>query len=138
MDITQVSNWIKSSGVARGIKAPQLKRLATEIVQYQEVQQLLYEVLGQFESGLSADQIVSDLKNGRLKWDSSAYKEQQNNRQIRDNMLANPPEVREGEIACPKCKQKKTLVVEMQTRSADEGFTYWIHCLNPDCKAITK
>ena len=57
---------------------------------------------------------------------------------MNDEILEKPPEIREGEIECPKCHQKKTLVVEMQTRSADEGYTYYIHCYNSKCRAITK
>ncbi len=46
--------------------------------------------------------------------------------------------VDQGEMECPRCHSKKTLVVEMQTRSADEGFTYYIHCFNPKCNKVTK
>lgn len=39
--------------------------------------------------------------------------------------------IQEGIYTCNKCKSKRTFHIEKQTRSADEGYTVIIHCL--DC-----
>jgi len=41
-------------------------------------------------------------------------------------------EVAEGDLTCPKCKSKKVIRKEMQTRSADESATVFCECF--DCK----
>ena len=41
-------------------------------------------------------------------------------------------EVAEGDLTCPKCKSKKIIRKEMQTRSADESATVFCECF--DCK----
>jgi transcription elongation factor S-II len=42
----------------------------------------------------------------------------------------------EGVFKCPKCGHKKTIQHEIQTRSADEPMTIFIHCLS--CKYVWK
>lgn len=41
-------------------------------------------------------------------------------------------DVAEGDLTCPKCKSKKIIRKEMQTRSADESATVFCECF--DCK----
>ncbi len=120
------------------LKPGQAKALTSVIIEYDDPEELAYEAIGLLSEGIKYSKIKEDFIAGRFGWAGVMYNEQRNTRALRDNILAKPPEVREGEIECPKCHQKKTLVVEMQTRSADEGFTYSIHCFNPKCKAITK
>ena len=40
--------------------------------------------------------------------------------------------VAEGDLTCPKCKSKRIIRKEMQTRSADESATVFCECFN--CK----
>ena len=41
-------------------------------------------------------------------------------------------DVAEGDLVCPKCKSRKIIRKEMQTRSADESATVFCECF--DCK----
>jgi len=108
------------------------------IINYEDVEDLLYEIIGLLDANESFDNILKNISENNFAWNNTFYNKFYEKRLYKDNMLAKPPEIREGEIECPKCHLKKTLVVEMQTRSADEGFTYAIHCFNPKCKAKTK
>lgn len=119
-------------------KPKQIEELQDLILQYDSPQELLYEIIGLSDSGMSFAKIKKDFKEEKFGWEGLAFEQQQWTREAKDKQLTNPPEVREGEMECPKCKKKKTIVIEVQTRSADEGFTYYIHCFNPDCKKITK
>jgi DNA-directed RNA polymerase subunit M/transcription elongation factor TFIIS len=116
----------------------QIKELVSIIIEYDDVNEVIYQAIGLLEQGTPFKDIKEDFLKGKFYWNNKIYSKYRENRAFKDNTLKNPPEVREGELECPKCKQKKTLVVEMQTRSADEGFTYFIHCLNDNCRAITK
>jgi DNA-directed RNA polymerase subunit M/transcription elongation factor TFIIS len=120
------------------LTAKQQGMLTDIIIDYDESDSLLYEAIGLLNAGQSYSQVFNAFSNGCFKWNSKIYKEMYDKRTLNDLMLAKPPEIRDGEIECPKCHKKKTFIVEMQTRSADEGYTYYIHCLNPTCKAITK
>lgn len=98
----------------------------------------LYEVLGQLDSGVSVKEIHTILKKKETGWDMPTFKELRDERERSDNLVENPPQPREGEFKCPKCKSLKTMATWEQTRSADEGLTYTLHCFNPNCKAKTK
>lgn len=116
----------------------QIKTLVRAILEYDESDELAYQVVGMLNSGTPIEEIIEDLNDNRLGWNSNVFSELRQTREFKDKMISEPPEIREGEMECPKCHLKKTIVVPMQTRSADEGFTYYIHCFNPNCKKITK
>jgi DNA-directed RNA polymerase subunit M/transcription elongation factor TFIIS len=80
--------------------------------------------------------VIEELKNGIQGWATLAFAENRESRKKKDQMLERPPEIRDGDQECVKCKQRKVIVVEMQTRSADEGFTYQVVCYNAECKFI--
>jgi DNA-directed RNA polymerase subunit M/transcription elongation factor TFIIS len=105
---------------------------------YDEKDEILYEIIGLIHEKYSIKDIIQDLTKKRFSWKSHYYKTFHKNREVQDAQLENPPEIREGEIECPKCKTKKTILVEMQIRRADEGFTYEIHCFNPTCKFVKR
>ena len=46
-----------------------------------------------------------------------------------DLYIQTPPEVAEGVLLCKKCKSKKVLSFQTQTRSADEPMTTVAKCL---------
>lgn len=112
--------------------------LAKVIDEYDDPEELVYQAAGLLNEDFPYKKLLAEYKKGQFFWNSAEYQEHRALQKERDSMLANPPEVREGEIECPKCHSKKTLTIETQSRSADEGFTYYIHCLNPKCKAITR
>jgi len=116
----------------------QAKKLSKIISKYEEAQEVLYNTIGVLEAGIPFNKVLAEVDSENIYWNSCVFDEYKRQREIKDGILAKPPEIREGEIECPKCHMKKTLVVEMQTRSADEGFTYSIHCYNSKCKAVTK
>ena len=123
---------------ATRIKKADAARLAELIIEYDEPREIVYEVVGMINTNINVETIVDDLSHDRLNWYASPFRKIVETRKQKDQMIEKPPEMREGEIECPKCKQKKTIIVEMQTRSADEGYTYFIHCLNEKCKAVTR
>lgn len=116
----------------------QIQTLIGLIEEYDYPKKILYEIIGLLNENINYNDIVNDLKNRKSYWDLSNYKIYQDKRHLEDALLEKPPEITEGETSCPKCHQKKVLVVEMQTRSADEGYTYYIKCFNPTCRAISK
>jgi DNA-directed RNA polymerase subunit M/transcription elongation factor TFIIS len=115
-----------------------LNEMLSIVDEYEESKELIYEIIGLLNNDMKIDDIITELKNEHFGWDNKIFNNYKKIRQFRDTMLSKPPEVREGDIQCPKCHLYKTVVVEMQTRSADEGFTYSIHCLNPKCMKISK
>ena len=120
------------------LKSKQINDLVLKISEYSESDELFYEILGLLNEGFSFNNIIKNINKNNFSWNNSFYKKFAEKRDYKDNMLSKPPEIKDGETECPKCLAKKTLIVEMQTRSADEGFTYFLHCLNPNCKKITK
>ncbi len=120
------------------LKLDEINTLIDIILKYEETDDLAYEAIGLLNAGTKYTQLKKDFLAERFGWEGFPYRKHREKRSFRDNILANPPEVREGEFECSQCHYKKTMVVEMQTRSADEGFTYYIHCFNPKCKAVTK
>ena len=120
------------------LKPAQINTLIKLLDEYDDPEYVAYEVIGQLNSGTTFTSIKKDLADGRDNWKMSFFKELKNVRDERDERLENPIEIREGEMECPKCHTTKTLVVPMQTRSADEGTTYYIVCMNPTCKKVTK
>jgi len=135
MNIVELTALFKES---TKLKPKQIQVLVKIILNYNETEELAYEAIGLLNEGIEYAKVKQDFLAERFAWKGRPYLEHRQTRDFRDNMLANPPQVREGEMECPKCHKKQTLVTEMQTRSADEGFTYFINCLNPKCKKITK
>lgn len=133
MNIETVNSILKDY-----VKGNSVEILSNIVMSYEDTNNILYEVIGLLQEGISYKNIIEDYSAGNTGWSGSCYKEYKRQRDIADALLLKPLEIKDGEIECPKCKKTKTLVVEMQTRSADEGFTYYIHCFNPRCKVITK
>ena len=106
------------------LKPVQIKVLTRIILEYDDPQELAYQAVGLLNNGVSYSKLKSDYQQEKFGWDSVLYVKERDARGYKDKILETPPEVREGEMKCPACNQAKTLVVEMQTRSADEGCTY--------------
>ncbi len=120
------------------LKPKQVSKLLELLVEYEEIDQIFYETVGQLSTGIKYETILDDLMSDKTMFDSTIYKDLKFQRELKDKSIEHPPELKEGEIDCSKCKQKKTIIVEFQSRSCDEGFTYEIHCYNKDCKFIKR
>ena len=135
MNVKEINSILKE---CTKLKTSQRDDLTNILIGYDESDDLLYEAIGLLNEGKSFSTVRDSFTASQFKWDNDQYIDLREKRELNDLMLAKPPEIRDGEIECPKCHKKKTFIVEMQTRSADEGYTYYIHCFNPSCKAITK
>ena len=107
-------------------------------MQYEDQKRIVYDILGEIKKGQKIANVMSNIKEKRFGWDSTFFNPYHDKHLRFCERIETPPEIREGEIQCPKCKTKKTVLVEMQLRSADEGFTYEIHCFNPKCKYVKR
>lgn len=114
-----------------------IKQIVNEIVKYQEEDEVFYELyFALSEQQYDLKSALNDLKNKKFEWSLSIFDNLKKQKYEKDQEIENPPEIREGEIECCKCKSKKTITLESQLQRADEGFTYFIHCLN--CKYVKK
>lgn len=100
---------------------------------------LYYNCIERIYAGISFKTIYKDIKKDRIDFLStdSRYQQYINERELKDQQLENPPVMKDGIAPCPKCKEKKTVIIEFQGRSCDEGFTYELHCYNKKCN-LTK
>lgn len=74
-------------------------------------------------------------KNKTL-WNHPRYDTIRNDIEEQDNFSSRPIEVEEGVMECFKCGSKRTISFQKQTRSADEGFTTFVQCVQ--CKSRWK
>lgn len=73
--------------------------------------------------------VLGEVKEGKIGWESSTYKEVAENLTEYDQYLKNPFEVAEGVSECKKCGSKKTWSIQKQTRSSDEPMTTFTRCV---------
>lgn len=66
-------------------------------------------------------------------WDHKNFNTIKNEFERDCDLILNPPTVMEGFVECMYCKSTKTINFQKQTRSADEGATTFIKCMNPAC-----
>eukprot|EP00171_Calliarthron_tuberculosum_P008003 IDg8003t1 len=74
------------------------------------------------------DMSSKQLANEELK----KTREKVQEKMTRDAMPYNKPAASTSEFKCGKCKQRKCTYFQMQTRSADEPLTTFVHCVNCD------
>ena|SRR3989304_289285 len=117
---------------------PQITSILKQTNSHENSRELAYQVIGQLNEGIPFADVLKDLNAKKFGWDAGVFSNLHKERLFHDTLLENPPDIKDGEIECPKCHCKHTMVIEMQTRSMDEGYTYYIHCFNPKCKAITR
>lgn len=103
------------------LEASRLGKLITD-------EETLYEIIGQLNDNIPPKDIVASLKKGHTGWELPAFNDLQKQRTEKDNLIQNPPKPREGEIKCPRCGSLETVLRQLQTRSADEGFTDFVKC----------
>ena len=97
---------------------------------------LAYEKVGEFLTAKAqvgstkTNDILKDIQKNVVGWDSSVYEDFRRKQQNYILQIVEKPKVKEGELPCrnPRCKSKKTVYFEKQTRSADEGFSAFVAC----------
>lgn len=72
--------------------------------------------------------IKNTVKKGKLCWNHRTYEKLTNKEREYDTYLRTPPEVEEGVLQCKKCKSRKVVSYQVQTRSADEPMTTVAKC----------
>lgn len=102
-----------------------------EVVYNKEV----YDKLGEIMNAEEKEQrikITSDIFKVRTGTNSVFFEPFKNKRDIENDRMLNPPEVKQGIFQCRKCKSKRTWSYQLQTRSADEPMTNFVTCV--ECK----
>jgi DNA-directed RNA polymerase subunit M/transcription elongation factor TFIIS len=81
-------------------------------------------------------EIITDIKKGQFMWKYSTYNNLRDKEIYEYKMITNPIDVKEGIWTCRKCQGKRTVSIQIQTRSADESMTNFIKCYTPNLKGI--
>lgn len=97
---------------------------------------LQYDILSRLKSGEKFADILQDIKKDKYSWSTKDNYDLNNKRELYNQQLKTPSKMNDGVAKCPKCSKKKTVIVEFQGRSCDEGFTYELHCYNDDCSLV--
>jgi len=86
---------------------------------------------------LNIQEKINNDKNYCL-WDNDAFDTIRKQFAHECDIILNPPCIQESIVQCPKCHSTKTMNYQIQTRSADEGSTTIIKCMNPKCGKISR
>ena len=63
-------------------------------------------------------------------WEDPIFSSHRKKEEEYDLYIQSPIEVEEGVLVCPKCKSKKVLSFQTQTRSSDEPMTTIAKCVS--------
>jgi len=100
-----------------------------------------YEKVGHLlicQDRLEREQILADIKNGDIGFDSHPYEVFRQKQKDVCSFTAQGPKVEKGEFPCrnPKCKSKECFFYQVQTRGLDEPATTFVTCTK--CKTRYK
>lgn len=70
------------------------------------------------------------LLEGKILTRCEAYDKMWKQQKEQDEYIENPMEMVDGVIQCGACKKWRIMVVQKQTRSADEGYTMFYTCVS--------
>jgi DNA-directed RNA polymerase subunit M/transcription elongation factor TFIIS len=90
-----------------------------------------YEKLGDIIKGhISYNEVLQDIKNGNIDWDSCSFKEYKFKEEQLTNEKIEGPKLKKGEFQCQNkdCKSFECYHYQAQQRSADEGATTHVVC----------
>lgn len=98
--------------------------------------EILYEVIGHLDPSdpqhVTEKTVLADLKKGRLGWNATLFASRRAELTHAQEVIANADlNVKEGEFTCSKCKSRRVVYDQLQTRKADEGVTTFLRCI--DC-----
>jgi transcription elongation factor S-II len=89
----------------------------------------IYEILGMSYNNYSVKSICKDIYNNKFKLNKRIYDSWKECQDELDDLLAHPLEIVEGISECFKCKSKRILTYQIQTRSCDETSTTFMWCI---------
>lgn len=101
----------------------------SEKVPESDIDSCCYQVAGLLMHDNEMKQVLGEVKEGKIGWNSSCFKEVAETIEEYDQYLKNPFEVAEGVSECKKCGSKKTWSIQKQTRSSDEPMTTFTRCV---------
>lgn len=116
--------------VLKTVGAKNIKTLLSRIpkdVDESTRKRFLYQIVGN---------ILSNTPTESLGWEHPMYQQDKKEMDEYEAYLDKPFEVTEGVMECKRCRSKKTWSFQRQERSADEGFTCYVHCI--DCGLQSK
>lgn len=93
---------------------------------------IIYELAYEMKDGKSLSEIFQQLKQTKFGLQHPDFSEISEKIKETDNFMNNNFESTEGVNECSKCKSKRTISFTKQVRSADEGTSVFITCV--DCK----
>uniref|UniRef100_A0A6C0LXK1 TFIIS-type domain-containing protein n=1 Tax=viral metagenome TaxID=1070528 RepID=A0A6C0LXK1_9ZZZZ len=99
------------------------------IVGVQTFPTLYYEILGRLMESKTQDDrktIMANVREGKI---VTAMDEYEFRRYLANDRLVRPPKVSKGAHRCKKCRSEETVGYGLQTRSGDEGMTFFITCV---------
>jgi DNA-directed RNA polymerase subunit M/transcription elongation factor TFIIS len=118
-----VSNGYKDANAVKA--AANLETSLFETLDTEEYGSVVYEIL-------STKRGVVTYRGTDL-WHLPCFKTICLNHEKMKEMLTGAVEVVEGVLECPKCKFKKVMSFELQTRGADEPMTTFATCARKEC-----
>jgi len=97
---------------------------------YEKVGELVYSK----KNKKNKKEVMEDIKNDIIGWDSSVYQEYADSRIKDRESIIQKPKLQKGGFPCRKIncegnKTKNTIWYQIQTRSGDEGMTTFVTCL---------
>lgn len=93
----------------------------------------LFEIMFKIKRNYNITDIISNLKNGEIAWESHDFDQIRFKQKEEDDFIVTPFEVDEGVVECRKCGSKKTFSYQRQDRACDESATTYSQCMN--CKS---
>lgn len=101
----------------------------------------LYQIVGDILDGKKLKNILIDIREKKIGWDHSTFKEMQNMLNEQNDFIENPFAVEEGVLKCEAtnkdgkfCGSKRVFSYQKQVRNSDEPMTTFATC----CKCGTK
>jgi len=95
----------------------------------------VYQIIYDISEGKLLNNILLDIKSGKLGWSHEALSKFHASMEEQDNFIENPFEVAEGVLECRKvlengkiCGSKRVFSYSRQQRSADEPMTTFATC----------
>ena len=125
-NINIIENWI--------FKITQRENKNPDSFQTEYIRNIL-QVVQDLKNGKDKNEVLNSIKKKQLGWKHTCFDEIRNSLQEQDDFVKNPFEIEEGALEC-RCGSKRVFSYSKQTRSCDEGMTFFITCLN--CKNFWK